>query len=101
MGFYIGVDIGTSSTKSLLITEQGEIIAEASATYPLSMPKPTWSEQNPDDWWNATTKTIRQVMKKSKVAPADVKAIGLSGQMHGFRVSRCQESRHPTRHPLE
>lgn len=83
MGYTIGVDIGTSGTKSLLIDPDGNILAESSATYGVSMPKPMWTEQDPEDWWNATVKTIRAVVRSAKVKPADVKAIGLSGQMHG------------------
>ena len=83
MAYYIGVDIGTSGTKSLLIDEAGSIIAESSAEYGLSMPKPLWTEQNPEDWWQAVKKTIQGVMKASKVKKGDVKSIGLSGQMHG------------------
>ncbi|MEM7558399.1 MAG: xylulokinase [Planctomycetota bacterium] len=83
MGYTIGVDIGTSGTKSLLIDPDGNILAEASASYDVLMPKPMWTEQDPEDWWNATVKTIRAVVKKAKAKPAEVKAIGLSGQMHG------------------
>lgn len=79
----IGVDIGTSGTKSLLIDPDGNILAESSATYAVSMPKPLWTEQDPEDWWNATVKTIRAVVKQARVKPDSVKAIGLSGQMHG------------------
>lgn len=83
MGYTIGVDIGTSGTKSLLIDPDGNILAEASSTYDISMPKPLWTEQDPEDWWNATVKTIRSVVKQARVKGAEVKAIGLSGQMHG------------------
>ncbi len=83
MGYTIGVDIGTTGTKSLLIDPDGNILAEASAAYGISMPKPLWTEQDPEDWWQATCKTIRAVVKQARVKPADVKAIGLSGQMHG------------------
>ncbi len=83
MSYYIGIDIGTSGTKSLLVDSKGAILAEASAEYGVLMPKPMWTEQNPDDWWNATVKTVKAVLKTSKVKGAEVKAIGLSGQMHG------------------
>ena len=83
MTYYLGIDIGTSGTKSLLIDAAGNPIAEATATYPLATPKPLWTEQNPDDWWNATKSTVIAVVKKAKVKPHDVRAIGLSGQMHG------------------
>lgn len=83
MAYTIGVDIGTSGTKSILIDSGGNILAESSATYGVAMPKPMWTEQDPELWWEATQKTIRAVVKQSKVKPAEVKAIGLSGQMHG------------------
>jgi xylulokinase len=83
VGYTIGVDIGTSGTKSLLIDPDGNILAEASANYGVSMPKPLWTEQDPELWWTATVKTIRAVVKQSRVSKADVHCIGLSGQMHG------------------
>ncbi|HZZ70628.1 MAG TPA: xylulokinase [Pirellulales bacterium] len=83
MSIFLGIDIGTSGTKTLAINERGEILAHATAEYPLYQPQPLWSEQDPDDWWHATVDTIRAVVKTAKLKPADVKAIGLSGQMHG------------------
>lgn len=83
MALYIGVDIGTSGTKSLIMNEQGEILAESSSEYPVLMPKPLWTEQDPEEWWQAVKKTIKAVVKASKAKKSDVKAIGLSGQMHG------------------
>jgi xylulokinase len=81
--YYLGIDIGTSGTKSLLIDPNGNAIAEATLTYPLATPKPLWTEQNPEDWWTATKGTIIAVLKKAKVKGTSVRAIGLSGQMHG------------------
>lgn len=83
MSVFLGIDIGTSGTKTLAINERGEILGEASGTHRSSFPKPSWSEQDPEDWWQATIQSVREVMKKAKLKPADVKAIGLSGQMHG------------------
>lgn len=83
MSVYLGIDIGTSGTKTLAINAKGKILGHATAEYPCHHPKPLWSEQDPDDWWEATVKTVRAVVKKAKLKPADVKAIGLSGQMHG------------------
>nr|MCS5630724.1 FGGY family carbohydrate kinase [Pirellulaceae bacterium] len=83
MSYFLGVDIGTSSTKTILITERGRILGEATSSYPLSHPHPLWSEQNPDHWWRATVKTIREVVSKTGVNATQIKAIGLSGQMHG------------------
>lgn len=83
MSYYLGIDIGTSGTKTILIDPSGKILSEASAAYPLYHPKPLWSEQDPEDWWQAVCKTVKSVVRKAKVKPAAVKAIGLSGQMHG------------------
>ncbi|QDT36357.1 xylulokinase [Stratiformator vulcanicus] len=83
MSVFLGVDVGTSGTKTLAIREDGTIIASATAEYPLSNPKPGWSEQDPHDWWRATLKTIKQVVKDGKINKAEVAGIGLSGQMHG------------------
>jgi xylulokinase len=83
MTIYLGIDIGTSGTKTLAINDRGKILAQALATYPCYHPKPLWSEQDPEDWWQATVRTVRAVVKKAKLKPADVRAIGLSGQMHG------------------
>ncbi|MDR0705424.1 MAG: xylulokinase [Planctomycetaceae bacterium] len=80
---FLGIDIGTSGTKTLAIDATGKILASAIQEYPCYAPKPLWSEQNPDDWWNAAVKTVHNVLKKAHIKSADVKAIGLSGQMHG------------------
>ena len=83
MSILLGIDIGTSGTKTLAISAQGAILASAVESYPCYAPKPLWSEQDPDDWWRAVIRSVRAVMAKAKLKPADVKAIGLSGQMHG------------------
>ena len=83
MSVFLGIDIGTSGTKTLAIDERGRILAQATAEYPCYAPKPLWSEQEPDDWWKAVVTTVREVLQKGKLKPADVKGIGLSGQMHG------------------
>jgi xylulokinase len=83
MSVYLGIDVGTSGTKALAIDERGRILADAMNTYPCYAPKPLWSEQDPEDWWQATIRSVRQVVRKARLKAADVKAIGLSGQMHG------------------
>ncbi len=83
MSAFLGIDIGTSGTKTLLVSATGKILAEASATYPCYHPRPLWSEQDPEDWWKATVKTVRAVIRKTGTRPAEIRAIGLSGQMHG------------------
>jgi xylulokinase len=79
----LGIDIGTSGTKTLAIDERGTILASATAEYPCDHPRPGWSEQHPDLWWDATVETIGRVLASGKVRAEDVAGIGLSGQMHG------------------
>ena len=83
MSVFLGIDIGTSGTKTLAINASGKILAEATSLYPSHHPRPLWSEQDPDDWWEATVKTVRAVVRRAKLKRTDVAAIGLSGQMHG------------------
>ncbi|HUB24894.1 MAG TPA: xylulokinase [Tepidisphaeraceae bacterium] len=81
MSHLLGIDIGTSGTKTLLCDQAGKVLATAMAEHPISAPKPGWSEQNPEDWWQAAGMAVKAVLKKAKMK--DVRAIGLSGQMHG------------------
>lgn len=83
MGAFLGIDVGTSGTKTLAVDEGGKILAEAVASYPCYHPRPLWSEQDPEDWWRATLATVRGAVKKARLKAGDVKSIGLSGQMHG------------------
>jgi xylulokinase len=84
MAYLIGVDVGTTGAKTILVDEDGTLVASALAEYPLSTPRPKWSEQNPEDWVQGTIATIRSVLSDSGVSPADVKGLGFSGQMHGL-----------------
>ncbi len=83
MGFFIGIDIGTTGAKTILIDEKGKLKGKTMVDYPLHHPKPGWAEQNPEDWWEATKESIRRAMVESRVKKEDVNGIGLSGQMHG------------------
>lgn len=80
----LGIDIGTSSCKALLVSERGEVLAEASAAYPVDMPRSGWSEQNPDDWWRGVRESVSRLIEKARIDGGQVGAIGLSGQMHGL-----------------
>ena len=73
----IGIDVGTSAVKVIAVAEDGEVLERREVPYPLSTPKPGWSEQNPDDWWEATEKALDGLTD-------GVAGIGLSGQMHGL-----------------
>jgi xylulokinase len=83
MPHLLGIDIGTSGTKTLICDEDGTVLGTAMAEHPISSPKPGWSEQNPQDWWEAVCKATKAVVKKAKIKPSDIGGIGLSGQMHG------------------
>ncbi len=82
----LGIDLGTTAVKALLINEAGDTLASATVEYPLSTPKPLWSEQDPADWWRGTAEAIRQVLARAGVSGEDVRGIGLSGQMHGLTL---------------
>ena len=83
MPYLLGIDIGTSGTKTLICDEKGKVLATAMSEHPISSPKPGWSEQNPLDWWTAAVHGDEKVRKRAGVKPAEIKGIGLSGQMHG------------------
>lgn len=83
MPHLLGIDIGTSGTKTLICDEDGKVIATALAEHPISTPKPGWSEQNPGDWWDSTIAATKAVLRKAKLKGDDIGGIGLSGQMHG------------------
>ena len=80
---YLGLDFGTSSVKGVLIDEKQRILATASAPLKVSRPHPGWSEQNPDDWWKACNKVVKELGRMKPKAIAAVEGIGLSGQQHG------------------
>ncbi|MCC8069151.1 MAG: xylulokinase [Ruminococcus sp.] len=84
MSYVIGVDLGTSGTKTVLFDEIGNVIASHTVEYPLYQEKNGWAEQDPLDWYNATITTIKAVLEKSNIDSKDIKGIGLSGQMHGL-----------------
>ena len=83
MSFLLGIDVGTSGTKTVLFDENGNALASALAEYPLYQPENGWAEQEPEDWWKAACNTITEVIKKSGINSIDIKGIGISGQMHG------------------
>jgi len=82
--YLIGVDLGTSGTKTVLFDAEGSVIASKTIEYPLYQEKNGWAEQDPLDWWNAAADTIRAVVTESGVNNADIKGLGISGQMHGL-----------------
>jgi len=83
MRYYLGLDLGTGSLKAVLFRASGIETASASADYPVYQPHNGWSEQDPEDWYRAAVKAVREIMEKSGVRPKDIHGIGLSGQMMG------------------
>ncbi len=84
MKYLIGIDVGTSSMKTLLVDEAGTVVGRVSELYPFDTPKPLWSEQDPAHWWKATRLSIKRVMELSKVSAEEIAGVGLTGQMHGL-----------------
>lgn len=84
MAYYLGLDIGTSGTKTLLLDQQGLSIAKATYEYPLSQPRNGWAEQDPEDWWQAVVQGIQAVFKQSGISAQEIQSVGLTGQMHSL-----------------
>ena len=80
--YYIGIDLGTSSVKLLLLDTRTGVKKTVSREYPLYFPKPNFCEQNPDDWWKAVCEGVEEII--SGIEKSDVKGIGTGGQMHGL-----------------
>lgn len=84
MAYLIGVDLGTSGTKTVLFAEDGTVAASCTIEYPLYQPQNGWAEQDPLDWWNAVCGTTKAVIAKAGISASEIKGVGLSGQMHGL-----------------
>ncbi len=82
--FYIGIDLGTSATKLLLVDAQGTILNTVSREYAVSYPHPGWSEQDPADWWAAVLGGVPELLKGFDAAASKIRGIGVGGQMHGL-----------------
>lgn len=80
----LGLDIGTTGVKGVLIDVGGKTILSTSVEYPLHTPKPNWAEQDPHDWWKATVEAIKRILSLSGASSENIKGIGLSGQMHSL-----------------
>ncbi|MDR3574284.1 MAG: xylulokinase [Anaerolineaceae bacterium] len=82
--FLLGIDISTSSAKALLVDTKGVVVSVGSSPLKLSTPKPLWSEQNPEEWWQAVVASIHKALDQAGVDGSVVAAVGLTGQMHGL-----------------
>ena len=83
MKYVLGVDIGTSGTKTVLFDLSGNVLGSCTVEYPLYQPKNGWAEQDPEEWWAAVCDSIRGAIAKADADPSEIGGIGLSGQMHG------------------
>lgn len=82
-GALLGIDVGTSGLKALLLAPSGRLLGTALVTYPLDIPRPGWAQQDPGLWWDACGKAVRQLLARTGVTPGRIAGIGLTGQMHG------------------
>ena len=80
---YLGLDLGTSELKALLLTDQHQVLATARAPLTVQRPQALWSEQHPADWWQALQTVMDQLQRDQPQALARLQGVGLSGQMHG------------------
>ncbi|MFD1956414.1 xylulokinase [Paenibacillus thailandensis] len=84
MPYVIGIDLGTSAVKALLVDQNGVVAGEASRSYPLFHEHSGWSEQRPDDWVEATVEALKELASQGGVSAADIEGVSFSGQMHGL-----------------
>ncbi len=84
--YYIGVDLGTSSVKIILMSEDGKVVNTVSREYPIDFPKPGWSEQNPYDWYEQSVAGIRELVEEAKISAQEIAGISFGGQMHGLVI---------------
>jgi xylulokinase len=82
--YLLGIDLGTSSVRALLLDVDRHVHSVCAVGYPVLHPSPGWSEQEPDAWWQATKDAVARVLRMSHLEPGQIRAIGLSGQMHGL-----------------
>ena len=87
MSFYLGIDVGTSGTKALVMDAKGKVLSTGNGEHGGSTPKPGWSEQNPAHWWASTVVAVAGALKKARIDGRQVAGIGLSGQMHGLVIT--------------
>ncbi len=82
--YLIGIDIGTSGAKCILMDREGTVAASSTQEYPLYTPRPGWAEQHPRDWWEAVKHGLHTILSKAGVSKDDLKGVSFSGQMHGL-----------------
>lgn len=84
MPYMMGIDVGTTGTRAVIVRPDGHVIGAATGGHqPMRMAKPGWAEQDPENWWQATILAVRSALSEARLKGADIAAVGLSGQMHG------------------
>lgn len=83
MSHLLGIDLGTSSVKVVLVNREGKVVATSSEKYTTYSPHPGWAEQDPEEWWQVTVKVINRVIDENHIGPEQIQGLGLSGQTHG------------------
>ena len=78
--YLLGIDIGTSACKTAVFDENGTVIASGTGDYQVYYPKPGWAEQNPEEWWAAVCKAVRETLEKGKIQPGEIVGVGIDGQ---------------------
>lgn len=84
--YVLGIDTSTTATKAVLVSDDGAVVGVGSSEYGYDIPRPLWSEQDPELWWEATIAAVATVLADTGVAGSEVVAIGLTGQMHGLVI---------------
>ena len=88
--YYIGIDLGTSAVKLLLVERSGAILNSVTKEYPLLFPRPGWSEQEPEAWWHAVSESVPELLRGFDAAK--VAGIGCGGQMHGLVTLAAEDA---------
>jgi xylulokinase len=84
MSYMIGIDVGTTGTRAVIVRPDGHVVGAATGDHqPMRMAKPGWAEQDPEDWWKATLVAVRAALEQAGLKGSDIAAVGFSGQMHG------------------
>jgi xylulokinase len=86
MPYLLGVDVGTTGARAVLIDDAGQVRSAATSAYPFTTPRPGWAEQDPEDWWQGVGRSVREALRLASVHARDVSAVGLSGQMHSLAL---------------
>jgi len=84
MPYHIGIDVGTSSAKTLVINESGEIVYSIAPEYDFATPRPGWAECDPAHWWKAIVEALQSIFAQTDITAGDIAGVGLTGQMHGL-----------------